>query len=460
MYNSKRFKPSGSRGGNFRNRSSNSSSSSSSYKKSYNQDSGSVSSNSTGRYRSPGADSYNSSGENRSYSQPRFIRRSGGGGYGRGGGGRRGGRGSGPRIDSSRYVRKAEIVEEKPYHAKHEFNDFKLDSKIKKNIEYKGYKNPTPIQDQTIPLIIEGKDVLGIANTGTGKTAAFLLPLINKVILNPTEKVLIIVPTRELAVQIEDEFRDFSKFMNIYSVTCIGGANIRAQMYGLKRRYNFIIGTPGRLKDLVNRHMLNLSQFRTIILDEVDRMLDMGFIDDISYLVSKFPEKRQSLFFSATLERQMEPIIDRFLNNPIKVSVKTGDTARNVDQDIVRVTTENKYDKLRELLETPAFHKVLIFTKTKIGADKLTRKLRDDNYKAESIHGDKSQYKRQQALDLFKMDKVNILIATDVAARGLDISNVSHVINYDEPSTYEDYVHRIGRTGRAGKKGFALTFVS
>lgn len=406
--------------------------------------------------------SYNRESSSRGFRKPYGDRRSSyGGSRGGRGGFRRGGRrNDGPKIDHARYIKKAEYIEEKPYEAKHKFNDFDLDNRIKKNIEYKGYKIPTPIQDQTIPHITLGKDVLGIANTGTGKTAAFLLPLINKVLKNQNEKVLIIVPTRELAVQIEDEFRAFSKFMNIYSVVCIGGANIRAQMYSLKRRYSFVIGTPGRLKDLVNRDMINLSQFKNIVLDEVDRMLDMGFIDDIKYLIQKFPPKRQSLFFSATLEKPMEPIINGFLDNPVKVSVKTGETSRNVDQDIIKVTSENKADKLIEILKEPAFFKVLIFTKTKIGADKLNRKLKDANFKAESIHGDKSQYMRQRALDLFKKDKVNILIATDVAARGLDIPNVSHVINYDEPATYEDYVHRIGRTGRAGKKGNALTFVS
>jgi len=390
-----------------------------------------------------------------------YGKRATSGGYGnrRSGGGNRN-RGMAQHINESKYVKKAEKVEEVVYTPKHMFKDFDLDAKIKKNIEYKGYKAPTPIQDQTIPTILQGKDVLGIANTGTGKTAAFLLPLIDKVIKNPNQKALIIVPTRELALQIEDEFRDFSKFMNMYSVLCIGGANIRAQMYGLKRRYNFVIGTPGRLKDLVNRRMIDLSQFNNIVLDEVDRMLDMGFVDDVRYLVEKFPKERQSLFFSATLERQMEAIINSFLKDPVKVSVKTGDTAKNVDQDIVRIEPgQNKIDVLKEMLHKPEFYKVLIFTRTKIGADKLSKELYQDGFAVDAIHGDKSQYKRQQALYRFKNEKISILIATDVAARGLDIPNVSHVINYDEPATYEDYVHRIGRTGRANNKGFALTFV-
>ncbi|MEP7103348.1 MAG: DEAD/DEAH box helicase [Candidatus Dojkabacteria bacterium] len=409
---------------------------------------------------------YNRTENRSSYSQNRSSGgyRGGSSSYGRSSGGYRGGN-RGARfssvINQSKYIKKGELVEEIPYVAKYEFNDFKLDARVKKNVELKGYKNPTPIQDQTIPLIIEGKDVLGIANTGTGKTAAFLLPLISKVLANPNEQALIIVPTRELALQIEDEFRDFSKFMNMYSVLCIGGANIRAQMYGLRRRFNFVIGTPGRLKDLVNRRMLDLSGFKNIVLDEVDRMLDMGFVDDVRFLVEKFPKQRQSLFFSATLEKQMEGIINSFLTDPVKVSVKTGDTAKNVDQDIIRVAPgANKIDTLKELLNKPEFYKVLIFTRTKIGADKLTRELSTAGFKADSIHGDKSQFKRQQALYKFKNEKISILIATDVAARGLDIPNVSHVINYDEPATYEDYVHRIGRTGRAGKKGNALTFVS
>ncbi|MEO6729428.1 MAG: DEAD/DEAH box helicase [Candidatus Dojkabacteria bacterium] len=423
--------------------------SSSNYNRS--SDSRSSDSRSTGGYSRGGSSYGNRSGGG-------YGNRSGGG-YGNRGGGNRN-RGTAQHINESKYIKKAEKVEEVVYTPKHMFNDFDLDAKIKKNVEYKGYKSPTPIQDQTIPAILQGRDVLGIANTGTGKTAAFLLPLINKVIKNPNEKALIIVPTRELALQIEDEFRDFSKFMNMYSVLCIGGANIRAQMYGLKRRYNFVIGTPGRLKDLVNRRMIDLSQFNNIVLDEVDRMLDMGFVDDVRYLVDKFPKERQSLFFSATLERQMEAIINSFLKDPVKVSVKTGDTAKNVDQDIVRIQPgQNKIDVLKEMLHKPDFYKVLIFTRTKIGADKLARELYQDGFAVDAIHGDKSQYKRQQALYKFKNEKISILIATDVAARGLDIPNVSHVINYDEPATFEDYAHRIGRTGRANNKGFALTFV-
>lgn len=206
--------------------------------------------------------------------------------------------------------------------------------------------------------------------------------------------------------------------------------------------------------------MIDLSQFNNIVLDEVDRMLDMGFIDDVRYLVEKFPKERQSLFFSATLERPMEPIINSFLKDPVKVSVKTGDTAKNVDQDIVKLDPgENKMDRLRDILHKPECYKVLIFTRTKIGADKLSRELYQDGFKVDAIHGDKSQYKRQEALYKFKNEKISILIATDVAARGLDIPNVSHVINFDEPATYDDYVHRIGITGRANNKGIALTFV-
>lgn len=366
----------------------------------------------------------------------------------------------GQRIDVSRFVNKAVITEKMDHFVpEHSFSDFAIEERLKRNIETKGYKMPTPIQDRIIPHILHGLDVVGIANTGTGKTGAFLIPLINKVLANPRENVLIIVPTRELAVQIEQELKSLTKGMKLFSVCCIGGASIGRQISELRYHNNFIIGTPGRLKDLIERKFLNLSGFNTVVLDEADRMLDMGFIDDMKFMMGKMPEVRHTLFFSATLSKDIEKLIKDFLREPVMISVKTQETPDNIEQDIVRVGGKNKIEALHDLLNKPEFNKVLIFGRTKHGVEKLSVVLAERGFKVESIHGDKNHFKRQKALTLFKDNHVQILVATDVAARGLDISGVSHVINYDIPATYEDYVHRIGRTGRGGKKGKALTFI-
>jgi superfamily II DNA/RNA helicase len=271
---------------------------------------------------------------------------------------------------------------------------------------------------------------------------------------------MIIVPTRELAIQIDQEFRSFRGSMEIYSVCCVGGAPIGRQMSELRYHNSFVIGTPGRLKDLMQRGMIKTPQFSTIVLDEADRMLDMGFIHDMKFIMEKMPTNRHTLFFSATMDKQIEVLIKDFLHNPVTVSVKTGNTAQSVEQDIVKVLAgTNKIDVLHDLLVDKAFSKVLIFGRTKHGVEKLSKELEKRGFKAQSIHGDKNHNGRQRALGLFKDNLAQVLVATDVAARGLDIPNVSHVINYDLPATYEDYVHRIGRTGRAGKAGKALTFV-
>jgi superfamily II DNA/RNA helicase len=266
-------------------------------------------------------------------------------------------------------------------------------------------------------------------------------------------------PTRELAIQIDEELKTFIKGLKIFSVCCVGGAYIGKQISELRYFNNFIIGTPGRLKDLIERRSLNLSKCNNLVLDEADRMLDMGFINDMKYVMGLMPKERQTLFFSATLDPEIERIINDFLKNPVRISVKTRDTAKSIDQDVVRVSGAHKLDVLHELLVQPEFSKVLIFGRTKHGVEKLTNMLADRGFKAVSIHGDKAHAQRQRALKLFKDNTVQMMVATDVAARGLDIPNVSHVINYDLPETYEDYVHRIGRTGRADKTGKALTFV-
>lgn len=391
----------------------------------------------------------------------RFGSRGGsrGGGLSRHGGGRRFG---GERIDPSKFIKKAVVTtEETPvFIPEHNFSDFEIETKLKENILALGYKTPTPIQDKAIPHILRGEDVVGIANTGTGKTAAFLIPLIHKVLTNAKENVIIMAPTRELALQIDEELKKFTRQMKIFSAACVGGASIGKQISDLRYRNEFVIGTPGRLQDLIERKCLDMSKFNTVVLDEADRMLDMGFVNDMKYIIGLMPKEKHTLFFSATISREIEGLISQFLRNPVRISVKTGDTAENVDQDVVRVGRGKvKVDVLHDILNQTEFNKVLIFGMTKHGVEKLTETLIERGFKAESIHGNKNQAGRQRALKMFKDNKVQILVATDVAARGLDISDVSHVINYELPTSYKDYVHRIGRTGRGGKKGKALTFI-
>jgi superfamily II DNA/RNA helicase len=365
-------------------------------------------------------------------------------------------------IQSSLYIKKAVVTEDKEIY-KHSFvfQDLNVDPILKRNIATKAFTIPTPIQDQAIEPAMKGKDLLGLANTGTGKTAAFLIPLIQKVITHPMEQVLIITPTRELAEQIDNDFRDLARGLRIYSVQCTGGNSIGKQIGLIRRGVNFYIGTPGRLQDLYKRKVLHLEGINSLVLDEIDRMLDMGFLVPIREIVSKLPEDKHSMFFSATVNRKIEDLINTFLKPDfVKISVVKGRTAENVDQDIVTYgSASDKIAKLEEILKHDQTHKTLIFVSTKRFADRLDKDLYEKGYKVATIHGDKRQSQRTRALDLFKTARVQILIATDVAARGLDISDISHVINYDEPNTYDDYVHRIGRTGRADKKGIALTFV-
>jgi ATP-dependent RNA helicase RhlE len=349
---------------------------------------------------------------------------------------------------------------EAQYVPTNKFEDFKVSPQVLENVKLKGYSTPTPIQDQIMNSIIEGQDAIGIANTGTGKTAAFLIPLINKVFMNKLERVLIIAPTHELVVQIKDELRGFARGLGIYVTLCIGGVNINRQISELRQKPHFVIGTPGRLKDLIDTRFLQLSQFHTVVLDEADRMVDIGFIKDIKYFISLMPPVRQSLFFSATISNKVQEILREFVRNPVTVSVKKQETAENIEQEIVRIQPGyNKIDKLHDLLRQPGFEKVLIFGRTKWGVQKLTDELIRRGFKAGAIHGNKKQNQRQRVLDEFKNNKIQVLLATDVASRGLDIPDVSHVINYDMPESYEVYTHRIGRTGRIDKKGIALTFI-
>ena len=387
-----------------------------------------------------------------------FRPRSGGNG-----GGSRSNARRGTYIHPSKFINKAvKAVEQVNYEAKHTFEDFAFSTALKNNIRAKGYVTPSAIQDQAIPYITDGKDVIGLANTGTGKTAAFVLPIIEKlsgISVRPT--VLIMAPTRELAEQIDEEFRIFAKGMSLYSTLCVGGMNIERQIRELRRRPHVVIGTPGRLKDLLQRNVLSLRDMSTLVLDEADRMLDMGFINDIRMIVGQMPAERQTLFFSATITPTIQTLVHTFLKDPVTVSVRTSETSEHVEQDVLEASNkEEKMEILTNMLSDAAYDRVLVFGETKFGVQRLADALTRAGHPSTAIHGNKTQPQRQRALKAFKQSQVKVLVATDVAARGLDIPNVSHVINFDQPATYEDYIHRIGRTGRGGAKGIAYTFVA
>ncbi len=366
-----------------------------------------------------------------------------------------------PSIDISKFINKAvEAPTPQKEDATRPFSELSLDSKLLQSIEQRGFTNPTPIQDKCIETVLSGSDLVGMANTGTGKTGAFLIPTLHRMLQDRNVKALIMAPTRELALQIETEFKKFAKKLDFYSALCIGGTSMHQQYKMLRRPHNVVIGTPGRLNDLLDQGRLNISKFQIVVLDEVDRMLDMGFIEDVRKVLSLMPENKQSLFFSATMPANVKKLINEFSNDIKTISVKSVETASTIDQDIVEFAgLDDKLEVLHDILNKDDVSKVLIFGRTKRGVQNLVEKLNKRGFKAVSIHGNKTQAQRQRALMQFRRDAVNILVATDVAARGLDIEDVSHVINYDIPETYEDYVHRIGRTGRANKKGQALTFI-
>jgi len=343
----------------------------------------------------------------------------------------------------------------------HQFSDFALSERLHKNIAAKGYTEPTAIQDGAIMPILEGKDMIGLADTGSGKTAAFIVPIIQRLHANRRTSALIIAPTRELAMQIDTEFKAFAANLQLYSTLCVGGANMYRQISALKHGPHVVIGTPGRLKDLFEQGALRLSGTEILVLDEADRMLDMGFIKDIHFLVGQLPKARQSLCFSATLTPDIERLVRELLTEPITISVKTSVGSDHVEQNIIKVDSkEQKMEVLTNMLRQPDFSKVLIFGQTKRGVQRLAESLAKQGVSAAAIHGNKSLSQRVRALQSFKDDHIQVLVATDVAARGLDIPHVTHVINYDQPNSYEDYIHRIGRTGRAGRVGNALTFVT
>jgi superfamily II DNA/RNA helicase len=363
-------------------------------------------------------------------------------------------------IHPSRFIKPARPVEQVEYVPTHQFNDFKVVPLLHDNIVKKGFVTPSPIQDQAIPKGIEGHDMIGIANTGTGKTVAFAVPVLNKLISNPASSALIMAPTRELAEQIQDECRALAKGSGLYGALLIGGAPMGPQLKDLSRLPSIVIGTPGRIKDHLERGSLKLSKFDIVVLDEVDRMLDMGFVNDMREILAQLAPERQSFFFSATLDSKVRALIDDFSKDPLTISVKTGDTSDNVEQNVVPfVNHSEKIDKLHDVLTSSQPAKVLIFDDTQRSVERLSQTLQERGFKADSIHGGKSQGQRQRALSKFKASQTNVLVATDVAARGIDVSDITHVINYSTPQSYSDYVHRIGRAGRAGRTGIALTFI-
>lgn len=363
-------------------------------------------------------------------------------------------------IQPSKFIQPARPSHEVVYTPENKFSDFNIDERIKQNLAKMGFDSPSPIQDKTIPLGLMGTNIVGIANTGTGKTAAFAVPVLHKLITEPQSKAIILAPTRELAEQIEQQCVKIGRGSKLDGALLIGGASITRQLKELKFKPRIIIGTPGRIKDHLGRGSLNISDCNLVVLDEVDRMLDMGFVHDITDILDHASTDRQSFYFSATLDSRVKGIIERFSKDTVHVSVKSGDTNRNIEQNIVKLSADDsKIDKLHDILIHKDTTKAIIFDDTQRNVEKLSKELSARGFQADSIHGRKSQPQRQRVLNRFKKNQINVLVATDVAARGIDVSDISHVINYSTPQCYDDYVHRIGRTGRAGKVGHALTFI-
>jgi len=364
--------------------------------------------------------------------------------------------------DPNVLIKKAIHEEEIVYTPSRSFNQMPIHQKIKVNLVKKGFTKPTQIQDKTLEHLISERNLIGVANTGTGKTAAFLIPIIERLLQNSKPfNSLVVVPTRELALQINEEFRSLSKGLGLYAACLIGGTNVSRDIIKLKMRNHLIIGTPGRLLDLSQRGALRLQTISVLVLDEFDRMLDMGFINDIQKIVQSLHNRKQTMLFSATIDKMQGSLINQMVHNPVEVKVSSGtSTSDQVEQDIIKVPRGiDKFEMLRNLMDDEQFQKVLIFAETKRMVDRISRRLNQSGVRSDRIHGDKKQNYRNKALDSFKRGNVQVLVATDVAARGIDVSNVTHVINYQLPLSFNSYLHRIGRTGRAGSRGKALTFV-
>ncbi len=344
------------------------------------------------------------------------------------------------------------------------FNDLNLIKPISDALQEEGYEKPTPIQEKSIPAILQGKDLLGTAQTGTGKTAAFAIPILQnlteKNIRNNQIKALILTPTRELAIQIEESFNAYGRHLNLRNLVVFGGVKQGAQEAALKKGVDILVATPGRLLDFISQGIISLKNLEIFVLDEADRMLDMGFVHDVKRIVKLLPQKRQTLFFSATFPDEIRSLADSILNQPVKVAVApVSATADTIQQKVYFVEKDNKLDLLTHILQNDISDSVLVFARTKHGADKIARKLQKSKISAEAIHGNKSQNQRQNALNNFKSGKTRILVATDIAARGIDIDELKYVVNFELSDVSETYVHRIGRTGRAGAEGKSISFV-
>jgi ATP-dependent RNA helicase RhlE len=348
------------------------------------------------------------------------------------------------------------------------FNNLQLIAPVLKALSNEGYTTPTPIQEQAIPIVLQQKDLLGCAQTGTGKTAAFAIPLLQLMHLQqeagPKEdrrriKALVLTPTRELAIQIEESFRAYGKYLDLRHLVIFGGVSQFNQVNTLRRGVDILVATPGRLLDLMNQNLLSLRDIKFFVLDEADRMLDMGFVHDVKKIIAKLPAQRQTLFFSATMPPEIQQLANVLLKQPVKVEVTpASSTADTINQSLYYVEKQDKRLLLSHLLEDSNIKTALVFARTKHGADKIAKELTRSGVNAEAIHGNKSQNARQAALHNFKTRKTRVLVATDIAARGIDIDELTHVINYELPNVPETYVHRIGRTGRAGANGIAISF--
>jgi len=366
-------------------------------------------------------------------------------------------------LDTSLLVKEADhAVVDKIFRSDRLVRELPIDSKLRQALAVKGYERPTEIQDRTLETLLEGRDLLGIAQTGTGKTGAFLIPIIEQLLhkrVNPYA--LVVVPTRELALQVEEEFKSMAKGLGLYSSCFIGGTNINRDLQNLRRNSHVVIATPGRLLDLTDRRAIDLGKFKTLVLDEFDRMLDMGFIRDVNRILDGMKQRNHTMLFSATLDRSQQSMINNILKNHVTVKVSGNSSADGIEQEVIKLKPgEDKFRILQEMLTQNEFKKVLLFEETKHRVSRLCLKLNKAGIQADQIHGNKSQNARQSALKAFKQGRVQVLVATDVASRGLDVSDVSHVINYQVPQTHDSYIHRIGRTGRAGKIGKAYTFVA
>ncbi|SIS76154.1 ATP-dependent RNA helicase RhlE [Kaistella chaponensis] len=344
------------------------------------------------------------------------------------------------------------------------FTDLKLIKPILDALKTEGYTQPTPIQEKAIPSILEGRDLLGTAQTGTGKTAAFAIPILQNLAeknsRNNNIKVLVLTPTRELAIQIEESFNAYGKNLNIRNLVVFGGVKQAAQEKALRRGVDILVATPGRLLDFVSQRIVSLQNLEVFVLDEADRMLDMGFVHDVKRIIKLLPPKRQTLFFSATFPDEISKLANSMLTNPVKVEVApVSATADTINQKVYFVDKDDKLELLTHILQNDIKESVLVFSRTKHGADKIARKLQSHKISAEAIHGNKSQNQRQNALSNFKSGKTRILVATDIAARGIDIDELKYVLNFELSDVSETYVHRIGRTGRAGAEGSSISFV-